>query len=442
MAPVYSTLTQLECSRCATVYDARELQGTCKCGAPLLACYDLDLVTEHCDPGQIASRAPDLWRYHELLPVSSAARVITLGEGMTPLLALRRLGAELGVSRLMMKDEGLLPTGSFKARGAATGVSRAAELGASGVAMPTNGNAGAAWAAYAARAGLPSLVVMPKDAPEITRSECVAAGAETYLVDGLIGDAAQLVRAGLEARAGYQDVSTLKEPYRLEGKKTIGLEIAEQLGWRVPDVIVCPVGGGVALIGIAKALRELHELGWIDRKQPRLVAVQAAGCAPVVQAFEAGSAETEPWPDAQTEAFGLTVPAPLGGFLVLRELRATGGTAVAITDEELLASQRQAARAEGTWICPEGAACFAAVRKLREEGWLAGSDEVVIVNTGAGLKYPQTLPAELELLPKGGSLPPPPPPVMPAWARGPAVTRPEGARQNGSRPDGAPPDRA
>jgi threonine synthase len=407
LSAAYSALTHLECSRCAASYDAGQPQGTCKCGAPLLARYDLAAVAAQCSPAQIAARAPDLWRYHELLPARSATAVVSLGEGMTPLLALARLGTELGVPGLLMKDEGLLPTGTFKARGAAVGVSRAAELGAAGVAMPTNGNAGAAWAAYAARAGLGCLVVMPEDAPEITRSECVAAGAQTYLVDGLIGDAARLVAGALPGRPGYQDVSTLKEPYRLEGKKTIGLEIAEQLGWRVPDVIVCPVGGGVALIGVAKALDELRELGWIGPATPRLVAVQAAGCAPVVRAFERGSSDIEPWPDARTAAFGLTVPAPLGGFLVLRALRATGGTAVAVTDAELLASQRQAARAEGCWVCPEGAACFAAVGRLCAEGWLTEADEVAAVNTGAGLKYPQTVPASLALIPAGDRLPGP-----------------------------------
>jgi threonine synthase len=371
----------------------------------LLARYDLATAAALCGPGQIACRPPDLWRYHELLPVGSGAAVVGLGEGMTPLLPIGRLGRELGVPGLLMKDEGLLPTGTFKARGAALGVSRASELGATGVAMPTNGNAGAAWAAYAARAGLPCLVVMPADAPEITRSECVAAGAQTFLVDGLIGDAARLVADALPARPGYQDVSTLKEPYRLEGKKTIGLEIAEQLGWRVPDVIVCPVGGGVALIGIAKALCELRELGWIGPELPRLVAVQAAGCAPVVRAFDQQAGEVDPWPDARTVAFGLTVPSPLGGFLVLRALRATGGTAVSVTDAELLASQRQAARAEGCWVCPEGAACFAAVARLRADGWLAETDEVVAVNTGAGLKYPQTIPASPALVRAGGRLP-------------------------------------
>jgi threonine synthase len=318
---------------------------------------------------------------------------------------MRRLGRQLGVPRLLMKDESPLPTGSFKARGAAVGVSRAAELGAAGVALPTNGNAGSAWAAFAARAGLPCLVVMPTDAPEITRAECVAVGAQTYLVDGLIGDAGRLVRAAVADRPGYLDASTLREPYRLEGKKTIGLEIAEQLGWRVPDVIVFPTGGGVGVAGIFKGLRELGQLGWIGPDLPRMVAVQAAGCAPIVAAFERGAREADPWPGASTVAFGLTVPQPLGGSLVLEAIRATEGTAVAVTDDELLASQRQAARSEGTWVCPEGAACFAAVDRLRAANWLSETDEVVVVNTGAGLKYANTMPARLELLSANGQIP-------------------------------------
>jgi threonine synthase len=406
-APAYSAMIVLECSRCsAGPYDAGRVQGTCTCGAPLLARYDLAAAASWTDPAEIATRPPTLWRYHELLPVGSAKSVVSFDEGMTPLLPMERLGAELGVPRLLMKDESPLPTGSFKARGAAVGVSRAAELGATGVALPTNGNAGSAWAAFAARAGLPCLVVMPTDAPQITRAECVAAGAETYLVDGLIGDAGRLVRAAVADRPGFLDASTLREPYRLEGKKTIGLEIAEQLGWRVPDVIIFPTGGGVGLVGIAKGLRELRELGWIGETLPRLVAVQAAGCAPIVRAFEQHADETEVWPDARTEAFGLTVPEPLGGFLVLKAIRATGGTAVAVTDEQLLASQRQAARAEGAWLCPEGAACLAAVTELRRTGWLTHDDEVVVVNTGAGLKYPQTLPADPPLIPPDAHIPP------------------------------------
>jgi len=404
-ATTRSTLAFLECSRCSRRYDAGQVQGTCECGAPLLARYDLDLAARLTGPDQIAARAPSLWRYHELLPVGSAEAEVSFGEGMTPLLPMPRLGRELGVPRLLMKDESPLPTGSFKARGAAVGVSRALELGAAGVALPTNGNAGSAWAAFAARAGLPCLVVMPTDAPEITRAECVAAGAQTYLVDGLIGDAGRLVRAAVADRPGYLDASTLREPYRLEGKKTIGLEIAEQLGWRVPDVIVFPTGGGVGVAGIYKGLLELRELGWIGPNLPRMVAVQATGCAPIVAALERGASETEPWPDASTVAFGLTVPAPLGGPLVLDAIRATDGTAIAVTDAELLAAQRQAARSEGTWVCPEGAACFAAVDRLRAATWLSAADEVVVVNTGAGLKYPQTMPASPDLLPAAGKVP-------------------------------------
>src|SRR5690348_10101759 len=311
---------------------------------------------------------------------------------MTPLIALPRLGRALGVPNLLMKDEGLIPTGTFKARGAAVGVSRAAELGVAAVAMPTNGNAGAAWSLYAARAGLRSLVVMPAAAPAVTRAECAAAGAELYLVDGLIGDAGKLVAAAVARRPGYQDTSTLREPYRIEGKKTMGLEIAEQLGWRLPGVIVYPTGGGVGIIGIYKALRELRELGWIGQRLPRLVAVQASGCAPIVKAFASRAAESEPWPHPRTIAFGITVPKALGDFLVLDALYATGGTAIAVDDEALLADQRTTAQLEGALLCPEGAACVTGVRELRATGWLSGDEEVVVLNTGTGLKYPHTMP--------------------------------------------------
>ncbi|MDX6336834.1 MAG: threonine synthase [Streptosporangiaceae bacterium] len=403
----YSALTHLECSRCGTRYEAGQVQGTCSCGSPLLARYDTSWVRAQVSPGDIAGRPPDLWRYHELLPVTEASRVVSLGEGMTPLLALPRLGQAIGVPRLWMKDEGLTPTGTFKARGAAVGVSRAAELGVTGVAMPTNGNAGAAWAAYAARAGLRSLIVMPAAAPSITHAECAAAGAELYLVDGLIGDAGAIIAAALPGRPGYQDVSTLREPYRLEGKKTMGYEIAEQLGWRLPDVIVYPAGGGVGIIGIHKALRELRELGWVDGQLPRLVAVQASGCAPIVAAFASGAAESQPWPDARTVAFGITVPKALGDFLVLGAVRGTGGTAVAVDDEALLADQREIARLEGSLICPEGAACVTAVRQLRESGWLAASDEVVVLNTGSGLKYPDLVAVDVPVLAPGDPVPAP-----------------------------------
>jgi threonine synthase len=392
----FSALSHLECSRCTRQFDATVRQGTCECGAPLLARYDLAQVAATTSPEQIATRPADLWRYHELLPVADPARIISLGEGFTPLLPLPTLGKVLGVPELLLKDEGLIPTGTFKARGAAVGVSRAAELGVTGVAMPTNGNAGAAWAIYAARAGLPSLIVMPVGAPEITRAECAAAGAELYLVDGLINDAGKLVAAALPDRPGYQDTSTLKEPYRLEGKKTMGIEIAEQLGWQLPDVIVYPTGGGVGIIGIYKALLELRELGWVSGDLPRLVCVQATGCPPIVRAFERGARESEPWPnaDAKTIAFGITVPKALGDFLVLDSLYATGGTAIAIEDDALLADQRETARLEGCFICPEGAACVTAVRRLRESGWLTETDRVVVLNTGSGLIYPGTVPIQ------------------------------------------------
>lgn len=384
----YSRLSHLECSRCARRHNADELHNLCACGSPLLARYDLPAIRAELDPARIASRPATLWRYHELLPVRNEAHVVSLGEGMTPLVPLPRYGAAVGVPRLVMKDEGLMPTGTFKARGAAVGVSRAVELGVRGVGMPTNGNAGAAWATYAARAGLSCLVAMPEDAPMVTRTECALSGAELVVLPGLIGDAGRVVAERISRSGGVLfDASTLKEPYRLEGKKTMGYEIAEQLGWRLPDVIVYPTGGGVGLIGIHKALRELRELGWIDGPDPRLVAVQAAGCAPVVRAFRAGAHATEPWDDARTVAFGITVPKPLGDFLILDALYSTGGTAVAVDDEELLADQAECARLEGAFVCPEGAAALTAVRRLRATGWIGADDEVVILNTGTGLKY-------------------------------------------------------
>lgn len=401
----YSTLSHLDCSRDGTRHDADVVQGLSRAGAPLLARYDLERAAATVSPAEIASRPPTLWRYHELLPVRDEANVVTLGEGMTPLLPMRRHGERLGVPGLLMKDEGLLPTASFKARGAAVGVSRARELGVGGVAMPTNGNAGAAWATYAARAGLQALIAMPVDAPVITRRECVVSGAELYLVDGLIGDAGALIRDAVTGRDGFQDTSTLKEPYRIEGKKTMGLELAEQLGWRCPDVLLYPTGGGVGLIAIHKALLELKELGWITGELPRLVAVQATGCAPIVQAFEDGLDESTAPADPQTVAFGITVPKALGDFLVLRAVRATGGTAIAVTDEELLAAEHAVARDEGSWICPEGAACFAAVGKLREGGWLRGDEQVVVLNTGSGLIYPDTVSLDVPVLATTDAIP-------------------------------------
>lgn len=404
MVTKFSYLDHLECGRCGEVYDSSILQGLCTCGSPLLARYDLDTITKSVTKEDIAKRSPDLWRYHELLPVSSSESVVSFGEGMTPVIPLPEMGREIGLSKLFMKDEGLLPTGTFKARGAAVGISKAKELGVTKVAMPTNGNAGAAWATYAARAGMESLIVMPVDAPEITRAECAISGANLFLVDGLIGDAGAIAAEAV-AKRDYMDVATLKEPYRLEGKKTMGLELFEQLGWRVPDVIFYPTGGGVGLIGIYKALLECIKMGWLDEKIPRLVAVQASGCAPIVKAWEAGEKVSEPWKDASTIAFGITVPKALGDFLILDALYASQGCAVAVSDDEILEAQAKLARLDGAFICPEGASCFAAAEKLVESGWLSDTDEVVVFNTGLGIKYPDTVSVDAPVLAKGASLP-------------------------------------
>ena len=404
---LFSALSHLECSRTGARYDADRVQGVSDVGAPLLARYDLDAVRAGVSPDDIAGRPHDLWRYHEVLPVRDPAHLTSLGEGMTPLLPLPSYGSRIDVPGLLMKDEGMVPTGSFKARGAAVGVSRARELGVGAIAMPTNGNAGAAWSVYAARAGMGSLIVMPVDAPEITRRECVVSGAELYLVDGLINHAGALVKDAVRQRSGYQEVSTLKEPYRIEGKKTMGYEIAEQLGWRVPDVILYPAGGGVGLIGIHKAMLEMRELGWIGEKLPRLVAVQSTGCKPIVDAFDAGLDESTLVEGTHTLAFGINVPKALGDFLVLRAVRESGGTAVAVTDEEILAEVTTLATDEGAWVCPEGAACFVAARQLRASGWIGRDEQVVVLNTGTGLKYPDTVTVDVPTLPRDGAVPAP-----------------------------------
>jgi threonine synthase len=385
-------LTHLDCPRCGARHDSERLRNLCACGSPLLARYDLAAVARAADPARVAARAPDLWRYRELLPVREDRYVTTFGEGWTPLWPARRYGASIGLERLLVKDEGLVPTGSFKARGAAVGVSRAIELGARHVAMPTNGNAGAAWATYTARAGIAATIAMPRAAPAITRQECAAAGAELHLVDGLIGDAGRLIATMIaESDGQIFDVSTLKEPYRLEGKKTMGFEIAEQLGWQAPDAILYPTGGGVGLIGIYKAWTELRALGWLTGPLPRLVAVQSTGCAPIVAAYDRGERRARPWPHAHTVAFGITVPAPLGDELILDALANTGGTAIAVDDADLLDDLRAFGRTEGLLLCPEGAACLTAARRLHERGWLSARDTVVMLNTGAGIKYPGTV---------------------------------------------------
>ncbi|KJK47130.1 threonine synthase [Lentzea aerocolonigenes] len=369
-------LSHLECARCGLRHDADRPQNLCRsCVSPLVARYDLTKVGR---PTQDNS----LWRYRDVLPVRVPDPHFSLGEGMTPLVPLPALSRQLDVN-ILMKDESLIPTGSFKARGAAVGVARAKELGIEGIKMPTNGNAGAAWALYAARAGLRSVIAMPEDAPLITREEVEASGAELRIVPGTIADAAQAIKD-----VDLFDASTLKEPYRIEGKKTMGYEIVEQLGWRVPDVIIYPTGGGVGLIGIHKALHEMLELGWIKGKLPRLVAVQSTGCAPIVKAFDEGAAESAFWDNAFTNAFGINVPKPLGDFIILQAIRETNGTAIAVDDGQIQEDRTETARTEGVFLCPEGAATISAVRALRKDGWLNQNDEVVVLNTGAGIKYP------------------------------------------------------
>lgn len=400
---LFSHITHLECARCGIEFDHTVPQQLCECGSPLLVRYDLERIKHDLDRRDLLSRSPDLWRYHELLPIQNESNVVSLGEGMTPILQLRQLGASIGIPNLFMKDEGSIPTGTFKARGAAVGVSRAKELGIKTIAMPTNGNAGAAWAAYAAKAGVEACIVMPVDAPDITKVECAVFGAKLYLVNGLISDAGGIIARAVK-EYGWFDASTLKEPYRLEGKKTMGLEIAEQFGWEVPDVILYPTGGGVGMIGIYKAFLEMQALGWIPQKMPRLVAVQAAGCAPIVKAWQSKHDTSLFWENAATVAFGITVPKPLGDFMVLEAIYQTDGCAIMVEDGELLASQTTLARLEGAFICPEGAATVAAAGKLRESGWIKEHERVLILNTGTGIKYPDTVTINLPILQSGSSI--------------------------------------
>lgn len=380
-------VTHLECAMEGDRYPADQIHNLSKAGKPLLVRYDLAGVKKALTKEALSQRPADMWRYRELLPVRKVSDIVSLGEVTTPLIRLPKLAKKLGGAEIIVKDEGRLPTGSFKARGLALAVNMAKHFGVPRMAMPTNGNAGAALAAYATRAGIESFVFCPADTPDINVREIALAGARVTLVDGLINDCGRRVAEGRE-RMGWFDVSTLKEPYRIEGKKTMGYEIVEQLGWRVPDVIVYPTGGGVGLIGIHKALHEMRELGWITGPMPRLVAVQSTGCAPIVRAFDEGEAESAFWEDAYTDAFGINVPKPLGDFIILRAIRETGGTAIAVDDEQIEADRAECARLEGVFLCPEGAATISAVRALRSNGWLAADDEVVVLNTGAGIKYP------------------------------------------------------
>jgi threonine synthase len=381
-------LTHLVCSACGTEHDAACLQNLCtKCQKPLLAKYDLKTISRKLTRQKLRARADrSLWRFRELLPLPQNVKPISLGEGGTPLLRADRFGDQLGLSDLWIKDESVNPTQSFKARGMSVAVSMAKHLGGTKLAVPSAGNAGGALAAYAARAGLEAYIFMPCDTPRANVIECRQLGAHVTLIDGLITDCgAEIVRR--KTQEDWFEMSTLKEPYRLEGKKTLGYELAEQLGWCLPDVILYPTGGGTGLIGMWKAFEEMEALGWIDAKRPRMYSVQASGCAPIVRAFEAGADHAVEFPNAQTRASGLRVPKAIGDFLMLRILRESGGGAIAIDDDEMIQVTRELGGAEGLFIAPEGAACFAALRSLIDSGKIKLDERVVVFNTGSGIKY-------------------------------------------------------
>ena len=378
-----SNILELECSVCGKKYDANVEQHLCTCGKPLLVRYDLKRAAKTLTLRNLQSRPRTLWRYAEVLPDGAP---VTLGEGMTPLVHACHLGAAMGLQRLYVKDEGLNPTGSFKARGMSAAVTRAKQLGAKALAAPTAGNAGGALAAYAAAAGLPAVIVMPADTPSANVMECQAFGAKVVKLNGLISDCGKYV-AERKDREGWYDVSTLKEPYRVEGKKTMGYELWEQLGGKLPDVIFYPTGGGVGLIGMCKAFDEMQEMAWVGAERPRMVAVQAEGCAPIVKAWEAHRDAAEFFSNASTIASGLRVPGPLGDQLILRMLRQTKGIAVSVSDEEMLQAGKEMAAKEGIFAAPEGAATVSAARKLAASGWIKPNDTVVLFNTGTGYKY-------------------------------------------------------
>ena len=392
-----SFLSHLECTACGLRHDADRLQTVCTaCGKVLYAGYDLEGVKQAVRPDDFSRRRWDMWRYAELLPVRDKSNVVSLGEGLTPLVEVRQDAARaLGLERgeVLLKDEGQNPTASFKARGLSAAVSRAKELGARSIALPSAGNAGAAAAAYAAAAGLSAHVAMPRDVPELNRVEASIYGAEVTLVDGLISDAGRLIREQAP-RHGWFDVSTLKEPYRQEGKKTMGIELAEQGGWGeacLPDVIVYPTGGGTGIVGMRKAFDELEALGWIGSKRPRMVVVQAEGCAPIVRAYQKGERHAEPWENAQTSAAGLRVPVAIGDYLILDAVRDTGGTALAVSEDGIRAAQLELGRLAGIYAAPEAAATWAATSVLRRDGFLQGEERIVLFCTGMGLKYPSPL---------------------------------------------------
>jgi threonine synthase len=383
-------LLRLDCTKCDRHYAPGAVHNLCECGAPLFARYDLERAAKDMRPGHLALREPTLWRYHNVLPVEDPDDRTSLGEGFTPLLPATRLGQLLGLPRVSIKDEGGNPTGSFKARGLSMAVSMAKTLGASAVCLPSAGNAGSALAAYAAKAGLVAHVFVPKDIARLFVMETEAYGAEVRSVDGLISDAGKLC-AELAKQHGWYECATLKEPYRVEGKKTMGYELAEQMGWRLPDAILYPTGGGTGLIGMWKAFEEMEQMGFVGPGRPRMYAVQAEGCAPIVKAFAEGKQEAPIWENAQTLAHGLRVPKAIGDFLILRALRESHGAGVAVSEAEIIQGVKDAAASEGIFMCPEGGACIAALRKLKASGHISPDDTVVVFNTGTGFKYVENM---------------------------------------------------
>ncbi len=381
-----SYLTHLECTYCNNTYSADEANRLCaECGKVLYPRYDLEAASSALDKDKLRDRPANMWRYFEVMPVRDPANVVTLGEGFTPIFKAERFGPEMGCSNLHIKDEGVNPTASFKARGLSAAVSKAKELGITKITMPSAGNAAGAMTAYAAKAGIESYVFMPKDAPEANQKEVVITGGELNLIDGLISDAGVLSRARA-AEEGLFDVSTLQEPYRVEGKKTMGYEIAEQSGWTLPDAIIYPTGGGTGIVGMWKAFAEMEAMGWIGPRRPKMFAVQAEGCAPMVRAFERGTEFAEPWQDAHTIAPGIRVPGGIGDYLILNAIRESGGGALTVSDDEILDYMGRVARSEGMFICPEGAATAAALEKLLSDGLLDPDENILLLNTGSGLK--------------------------------------------------------
>ena len=380
-------LTHLECTACGLRHEWQQLQNLCTaCSKPLFPRYDLEAVGRVMKRDALATREKSLWRYREVLPLAQDAEPVSLGEGWTPLLRAHRFSAKVGIANLWIKDESQNPTQSFKARGMTTAVSMARQLGATKLAVPTAGNAGGALAAYAARAGLEAHIFMPRDTPRANMIECRELGAHVALIDGLITDCGAEIakRKGAE---GWFEMSTLKEPYRVEGKKTLGYELAEQMAWELPDVVLYPTGGGTGLIGMWKAFEEMETLGWIGPKRPRMYSIQPTGCAPIVRAFEAGETSAPEFPDAHTCASGLRVPKAVGDFIMLRILRESGGGALTVDDAEMIRITREVGRCEGIFVAPEGAACFAALRSMISSGTINPDERVVIFNTGSGIKY-------------------------------------------------------